>query len=51
MQTAPLSGFKSGPRTGVIYVMTEAARAGWRPDHPDWANLGQGAPETGRLPG
>jgi aspartate/methionine/tyrosine aminotransferase len=31
--------------------MTEAARAGYRPGSPDWANLGQGAPETGPLPG
>ncbi len=47
---APL-GFRTVPRTGVIYVMTEAARAGYRPDSPDWANLGQGAPETGPLEG
>jgi N-succinyldiaminopimelate aminotransferase len=51
MQTTPPTGFKRVPRTGVIYVMTQAAKAGWRPDHPDWANLGQGAPETGDLPG
>lgn len=44
-------GFRGIPRTGVIYVMTEAARRGYRPDAPDWANLGQGAPETGELPG
>jgi len=31
--------------------MTEAARHGYRPDDPAWANLGQGAPETGPLPG
>ncbi len=45
------AGFRSVPRTGVIYVMTEAARRGYRPDDPRWANLGQGAPETGPLPG
>lgn len=39
------------PRTGVIYVMTEAADRGFRYGHPDWCNLGQGAPETGELPG
>ncbi|MCK6505522.1 pyridoxal phosphate-dependent aminotransferase [Myxococcota bacterium] len=47
----PPAGFRSVPRTGVIYVMTEAARLGYRPGHPGWANLGQGAPEAGALPG
>jgi aspartate/methionine/tyrosine aminotransferase len=45
------SGFRSVPRTGVIYVMTEAARKGYRPDDPAWANLGQGAPQTDDIPG
>ena len=31
--------------------MAEAAQRGFRYGHPDWANLGQGAPETGPLPG
>lgn len=44
-------GFRPVPRTGVIYVMTEAAKYGYRPGSPRWANLGQGAPETGPLPG
>ncbi|MCX8070966.1 MAG: pyridoxal phosphate-dependent aminotransferase [Candidatus Binatia bacterium] len=44
-------GFRPVPRTGVIYVMTEAAKLGYRPGDPRWANLGQGAPETGPLPG
>lgn len=48
-QTIP--GFRSVPRTGVIYVMHQATLRGFRYDHPDWANLGQGAPETGLLPG
>lgn len=43
--------FRSVPRTGVIYVMHEAARRGYTPTDPAWANLGQGAPETGPLPG
>jgi aspartate/methionine/tyrosine aminotransferase len=43
--------FRTVPRTGVIYVMSEAARMGFHYGHPDWANLGQGAPETGPLPG
>lgn len=43
--------FRTVPRTGVIYVMNEAAAMGYRPGDPAWANLGQGAPETGPLPG
>ncbi|MCC6244332.1 MAG: pyridoxal phosphate-dependent aminotransferase [Gemmatimonadaceae bacterium] len=31
--------------------MSEAASRGYTPHHPDWANLGQGQPETGPLPG
>ncbi|MFT7621773.1 MAG: aspartate/methionine/tyrosine aminotransferase [Myxococcota bacterium] len=42
---------RSVPRTGVIYVMTEASKRGFHYGHPDWANLGQGAPEVGPLPG
>jgi len=47
----PLAMFRPVPRTGVIYVMAEAAAHGFHYGHPDWANLGQGAPETGELPG
>jgi aspartate/methionine/tyrosine aminotransferase len=43
--------FRPVPRTGVIYVMTEAAKRGFSYGNPDWVNLGQGAPETGPLPG
>lgn len=39
------------PRTGVIYTTSEAVARGYRAGHPDWANLGQGMPETGPLPG
>src|SRR5882672_10802265 len=46
-----IPGFRSVPFTGVIYVMAEAARHGFRYGHPDWCNLGQGQPETGPLPG
>lgn len=45
-----LPGFRSVPLTGVIYVMREAASRGYHAHHPAWANLGQGAPETGALP-
>ncbi len=47
----PIPGFRTVPFTGVIYVMAEAARRGYRYGHPDWCNLGQGQPETGPLPG
>ncbi len=47
--------FRKVPRTGVIYVMGEAARLGYTykadPGEDDWCNLGQGMPETGELPG
>ncbi|HTP49938.1 MAG TPA: pyridoxal phosphate-dependent aminotransferase [Anaeromyxobacteraceae bacterium] len=45
-----LNAFRSVPRTGVIFVTTEAAKLGFGRD-PDWCNLGQGQPETGPLPG
>ena len=44
-------GFRPVPKTGVIYVMTEAAKHGYQTGSSDWANLGQGAPETGDIPG
>lgn len=47
----PSSTFRKVPLTGVIYVMTEAARLGYFYGNEEWANLGQGAPETGPLPG
>ena len=51
MQTPAIPGFRAVPFTGVIYVMAEAARHGYRYGHPDWCNMGQGMPETGPLPG
>ena len=44
-----LSGFRKVPRTGVIYVTTEASRCGYRAGDLSWSNLGQGAPEHGEL--
>ena len=46
-----IPGFRSVPFTGVIFVMAEAGRNGYRYGHPEWCNLGQGQPETGPLPG
>jgi aspartate/methionine/tyrosine aminotransferase len=39
------------PKTGVIFVMAEARAAGFGRSSEPWANLGQGQPETGPLPG
>ncbi|HXT23050.1 MAG TPA: pyridoxal phosphate-dependent aminotransferase [Thermoanaerobaculia bacterium] len=49
--TALGGAFRPVPRTGVIFVTEEAIARGYRPGHPEWANLGQGQPETGELPG
>ena len=49
-ESAP-QAFRPVPRTGVIYVTTEAQKRGFDPASPDWCNLGQGQPETGALPG
>ena len=45
------TAFRQVPRTGVIYVTSEAQRRGFTMTDPDWCNLGQGQPETGPLPG
>lgn len=49
--TPPVPGFRPVPFTGVIYVVAEAGRLGYRYGNPDWCNLGQGQPETGALRG
>ena len=46
-----ISAFRPVPRTGVIYVTTEAVRRGYTQGDPAWCNLGQGMPETGELDG
>ncbi|MEJ7735443.1 MAG: pyridoxal phosphate-dependent aminotransferase, partial [Polyangiaceae bacterium] len=46
-----MGAFRKVPRTGVIYVTTEATRLGYRTGDAEWCNLGQGMPETGPLPG
>jgi aspartate/methionine/tyrosine aminotransferase len=51
MSDEPHSAFRTVPRTGVIYVTTEAQKRGYAPQDADWCNLGQGQPETGELPG
>jgi aspartate/methionine/tyrosine aminotransferase len=39
------------PYMGVIYVVAEAMKLGFRNGHPDWSNLGQGQPEVGEMAG
>ncbi len=46
-----IHAFRTVPRTGVIYVTTEATKRGYSPRDAQWCNLGQGQPETGPLPG
>jgi len=36
---------------GVIWVMDEAVKLGFYPGNPQWANLGQGEPEVGKIKG
>lgn len=49
--TTSIPGFRPVPRTGVIFVMHEAAKHGFVYGDPEWSNLGQGSPETGPIPG
>jgi N-succinyldiaminopimelate aminotransferase len=53
MKTAEqtFAAFRDVPRTGVIYVTTEASRRGYSQTNEDWCNLGQGMPEAEALPG
>ncbi|MEC8052734.1 MAG: pyridoxal phosphate-dependent aminotransferase [Myxococcota bacterium] len=46
-----VSSFRPVPKTGVIYVTTEATARGFGRDGELWCNLGQGMPDTGPLPG
>lgn len=50
MDMPAIPGFRPVPKTGVIYVMSEAAKYGFHYEHAAWANLGQGSPETGPIP-
>jgi hypothetical protein len=45
------AAFRPVPRTGVIYVTSEARARGFSPEDPEWCNLGQGQPETGPIEG
>lgn len=41
--------FKRVPKTGVVYVMSQASKLGFYRGNPDWCNLGQGQPEVGLI--
>jgi N-succinyldiaminopimelate aminotransferase len=45
------SAFREVPKTGVIFVMSEAARHGYDPASLAWTNFGQGQPQTDALTG
>jgi aspartate/methionine/tyrosine aminotransferase len=51
MQHADPHAFRPVPKTGVIFVTSEATKLGFSSTDPEWCNLGQGQPETGELPG
>jgi len=51
MDESAFQAFRPVPKTGVIYVTSEATKRGFSPQSTDWCNLGQGQPETGELPG
>mmetsp|Transcript_20460 Transcript_20460/g.44412 ORF Transcript_20460/g.44412 Transcript_20460/m.44412 type:complete len:490 (-) Transcript_20460:109-1578(-) len=49
--TQPFEMFHTVMKTGVIYASSRAQKHGFTMEDPEWANMGQGAPETGPLPG
>ena len=51
LKTKPESAFNELSDIGVIWVMDEAAKLGFYNGNPEWANLGQGEPEVGKLEG
>ncbi len=51
MTIHPAIGVRQIPFTGVIHVVAEAAKFGFRNGHPDWCNLGQGQPDVGEIEG
>jgi N-succinyldiaminopimelate aminotransferase len=48
-EDVPLHAFRTVPKTGVIFVTSEASKHGYSPSDPAWCNLGQGQPETGEI--
>jgi N-succinyldiaminopimelate aminotransferase len=50
-EEARFAAFRDVPRTGVIFVTSEANKRGFSTEADDWCNLGQGMPEAEALPG
>jgi len=46
-----LGALREVPYMGVIFVVAEAVKLGFRNGHHDWCNLGQGQPEVGEMAG
>jgi len=42
---------QSQAKTGISEIMEQATKMGFTANNPDWANLGQGSPETGQIEG
>ncbi|KAJ3032538.1 hypothetical protein HDV00_007413 [Rhizophlyctis rosea] len=51
LQTRAIHAFEAPSNTGVIYCTDRATTKGWKHGDPAWSNFGQGAPETGKIPG
>ncbi|MDP2387310.1 MAG: pyridoxal phosphate-dependent aminotransferase [Bacteroidota bacterium] len=51
LKMKPESVFNELADIGVIWVIDEAAKLGFYNGNPEWANLGQGEPEVGKLAG
>jgi hypothetical protein len=48
---SPRGALREVPFMGVIWVVAEASKLGFRNGDPDWCNLGQGQPEVGAMEG
>jgi aspartate/methionine/tyrosine aminotransferase len=48
---SPRGALREVPFMGVIFVVAEAMKLGFRNGDPDWCNLGQGQPEVGPMAG
>lgn len=48
-RSSEFQAFRSVTKTGVIFVMSAASERGFYYGNSEWANLGQGAPETGHI--
>src|SRR5438128_11874085 len=51
MKEPTLGALRPIPYMGVMWVVAEAMKLGFRNGHPEWCNLGQGQPEVGEIDG